>query len=214
MTIAAAEKGTDMSPLIMLRGLAWDVGLPVVAYYALHLAGFDDWIALLGASAVAAIRIAVVAVRRRRLNVFATVMLVVYGAGFALAFATGDPRALLLKNSLITGALGIVFLVTVLRGRPLTLSALKSFQPARAAEIQEEFDAEPAARRGHRISSTVWGVGLLAEALIRIPLVYLLPVDVAVGVTEALLIVTLVLLAVWNAWYVRRARGRAEGTAA
>ena len=35
----------------MLRGLGWDVGLPVVGYYALHLAGVHDFVALLVASA-------------------------------------------------------------------------------------------------------------------------------------------------------------------
>jgi hypothetical protein len=197
-----------VNALTMLRGLAWDVGLPVAVYYALHLAGLNDWIALLGASGVAAARIVWVAVRHRKLNPFATVMLVVYGAGFALALATGDPRTLLLRSSLVTGVLGIVFLVTVFRGRPLTLAALQSFQPAQADAAQAEYESDADVRRGHRISSTVWGVGLLAEALLRIPLVYLLPISVAVGLTEVLLIMTLVGLVAWNGWYVRRARAR------
>ncbi|MFR9807197.1 hypothetical protein ACL02T_33595 [Pseudonocardia sp. RS010] len=81
-------------------------------------------------------------------------MLLVYGIGFVLALATGDPRTLLLRNSLITASVGVVFLVTAIRG--------------------------------HRLSSTVWGIGLIVEALVRIPVVYLLPVDVSVGATEAL----------------------------
>ncbi|GAA1873979.1 hypothetical protein GCM10009836_63760 [Pseudonocardia ailaonensis] len=207
--MTSEDEPVTAGPLTMIRGLAWDVGLPVATYYVLHLLGFDDWIALLGGSVVAALRIVWVAVRHRRLNPFATVMLVVYGAGFALAFATGEPRTLLLRNSLITGVLGLVFLWTAICGRrPLTLSALQSFQPAQAAQVQAEFDTDADVRRGHRFSSTVWGVGLLAEALIRIPLVFLLPVSVAVGLTEALLIVTLVGLAAWNAWWVRRASRR------
>src|SRR5690242_7845016 len=94
-------------PLTMLRGLALDVGLPVLAYYALHLLGASDWVALLAASAIAAVRVVWSAVRARTLNVFATVMLAVYGAGFLMAFVTGDPRTLLLRNSLITGTVGI-----------------------------------------------------------------------------------------------------------
>ncbi|WP_181781445.1 VC0807 family protein [Pseudonocardia pini] len=208
-------------PMTMLRGLALDVGLPVLAYYALHLLGASDWIALLAASAVAAVRVVWSAVRARKLNVFATVMLLVYGAGFAMAFFTGDPRTLLLRNSLITASVGTVFLVTAIRGkRPLTLAALQSFTPAKAAEAQLEYDTDPHVRRGHRFSSTVWGVGLLAEAVLRVPLVYLLPVDVAVGVTEVLFVGTFVLLIAWNGWWVARARRRGsaqsstEGTAA
>jgi hypothetical protein len=200
------------SPRVMLSGLAFDVGLPIATYYALHLLGASDWVALLAASGVAAARIVWSAVRQRSFNAFATVMLLVYGVGFALAFATGDPRTLLLRNSLITASVGVVFLVTAIRGRrPLTLAALQSFVPARAAAAAAEYATNPHVRRGHRLASTVWGVGLIAEALIRIPVVYLLPVDVSVGATEALWIATFAGLMVWNGWYVRRAQKRRAG---
>ncbi len=150
------------------------------------LLGASDRVALLAGSGVAAARIGWSAVRARQLNAFATVMLLVYGAGFALAFATGDPRTMLLRSSLITAGVGLVFLVTAVRGRrPLTLAALQSFAPGSAEQAQREYDADPGVRHGHRFSSTVWGVGLLAEAIVRVPLVYLLPVEIAVGVTRS-----------------------------
>ena len=191
--------------LTMLRGLLWDVGLPVLTYYALHLLGAGDWVALLAASAVAAGRIGWTVLRHRALNQFATVMLLVYGIGLLLALVTGDPRALLLKNSLITAAVGAVFLATAIHGRrPLTLSAMQSFAPDRAAFLAERYRTDPEVRHGFRLTSVVWGVGLLAEAVLRLPLVYLLPIEVGVGATERLLIATFVLLGAWNAWYMRR----------
>jgi hypothetical protein len=144
-------------------------------------------------------------VRHRTLNQFATVMLLVYGIGLALAVVTGDPRALLLKNSLITAAVGAVFLATAIHGRrPLTLSAMQSFSPDRAAFLAERYRTDPDVRHGFRLTSVVWGVGLLAEAVLRLPLVYLLPIEVSVGATEGLLIATFVLLGAWNVWYLRR----------
>ena len=65
-----------IGPGVMLRGLAWDVGLPLAAYYGLHALGAADWPALLAATAVAGLRIVRVAVRDRRLNAFASMMLV------------------------------------------------------------------------------------------------------------------------------------------
>ena len=100
------RRGPHFSPRLMVRGLAWDVGLPLVAYYALHFLGASDWVALLTASCAAALRIVWAAVRDRRLNLFAVVMLVVFGVGLALAFVGGDPRFLLLKDSFVTGAVG------------------------------------------------------------------------------------------------------------
>ena len=193
--------------LVMLRGLLLDVGLPVAGYYVLHLLGAGDWMALLVASGLAATRVAWSAMRSRTLNAFALIMLLVCGVGFVLALSTGDPRTLLLRTSFITAAVGLVFLVTAARGRrPLTLAAMQSFAPAHAAQAAHEYATSPAARRGHRVLSTVWGVGLLIEALARIPLVYLLPIPVAVGLTEALTVTVVVGIAGWNAWYGRRLR--------
>ena len=196
------------SPQLLVRGLFWDVGLPVVGYYALHLLGVADWPALLTATGLAGLRIAWVAVRRRSLNLFATVMLVVFGLGVLLALVRGDARFLLLKNSIVTGAVGLVFLATLVRGTPLSLAASQSFQPARREEIRHEYDTDPRVRHGHRLSSAVWGAALLVESLVRVPLVYLLPVSVMVGVGEAMTIATFAGLITWNLWYVKRATAR------
>ena len=191
----------------LLRGLAWDVGLPVVTYYALHLLGATDWVALLASALVAGVRLGWGAVRQRSLNPFATVMLLVFGIGLALTFVSGDPRFLLVKESFVTGAVGLTFLVTALRGRrPLTLAAQQSWHPEQAAELAAEYRDVPAARRGHRFVSTVWGTGLLAEAALRVPLVYLLPINVMVGVSTGMAVLTFVGLAVWTGRYTARAR--------
>jgi hypothetical protein len=207
-----ADDAPHFSPRSMLRGLGWDVGLPVLGYYALHFLGVADWPALLAATALAGVRIVWVAIRERSLNLFATVMLVVFGLGVLLAFVSGDARFLLLKNSIVTGAVGLVFLATTLWGRPLSLAASQSFQPGRREEILHDYDTDPIVRRGHRVSSAVWGGGLLAESLVRVPLVYLLPVSVMVGVGEAMTIVAFAGLITWNLWYVRRVTARAEAS--
>jgi hypothetical protein len=208
VTDKAAKTGSrpaGAGPLGIVRGLAWDVGLPVAAYYALHLPGASDWVALLAATGAAGLRLAWTALRHRSLNAFAMVMLIVYGIGLVLAFATGDPRMLLLRSSITTAAVGVAFLVSAAIGRrPLTLAAQQSFSPGSAAELAEEYRTEPLARRGHRVSSTVWGAGMLAESVARVPIVFLLPVDVAVGLSEGLLVATFALLILWNGWYVRR----------
>ena len=201
------------SARLMLRGLAWDVGLPVLGYYALHLAGVSDLVALLVASALAAVRIIWVAVRDRELNPFATVMLLLFGLGLVLALVSGDPRFLLLKNSVVTGAIGLVFLGTTLFGTPLTLAASQSFQPDRKAELRQAYETDPHVRRGHRLSSAVWGVGLILEALVRVPLVFLLPIDVMVALGEVLTIAVIGGLLAWNIWYVKRAMARGEAAA-
>ncbi|MEU8665172.1 hypothetical protein, partial [Actinoplanes philippinensis] len=65
----------------MIRGLAWDLGLPLVTYYGLHAAGAPDTAALLAGTVGAALRMAWVAVRSRTISPFSMVMAAVFGVG-------------------------------------------------------------------------------------------------------------------------------------
>ncbi len=200
-----------MNVRAMVRGLAWDVGVPVVAYYALTLLGASDWVALLTGTCLAGLRVVWGVVRERALNPFAAVMLLVFGLGLALSFVTGDPRFLLLVKSLTTAVVGLFFLVTAAVGRrPLTLAAQQSWSPDTAEELGREHAADPDVRRGHRFVSTVWGLGLVGEALLRVVIVLLLPLHVAVGASSALLVVVIGALVVWTGRYVARAQRRAR----
>ncbi len=190
----------------MVRGLAWDIVLPLVTYYTLHLLGVGDWAALLTAMLVAGARVALVAVRSRTATPFAIVMVISFGMGLALAFVTGDIRFLLLKDSLTTATVGVVFLVMTALGQPLTLAAARTWQPELAERMTAQFRTVPAVRHWHVTASTVWGVGLLVEAALRVPLVYLLPVDVVVGGSAALAVAAYAALIAWTGWYLRRAR--------
>jgi hypothetical protein len=202
------------APLI---GLAADVGLPVAGYYVLHALGASDWTALLGGALLAGLRLLWVFVRDRRVTWFGAVMLAVFGIGLALVFVSGDPRFVLVKDSFVTGGVGLVFLASLFAARPLTFAALESWQPAKAAELGAMWDHAPGVRRVFRVSAIVWGVGLLTEAALRIPLIYALPIDVAVGVSTGMLVTAFVALGVWNGIYASRAERRlsaADGTAA
>jgi hypothetical protein len=214
-----ATRVAGTSGRTMVRGLALDVGLPLVTYYVLHAAGVSNWFALLAATLLAGARIALVAVRQRVLNAFGLVMLVVFGLGLVLSFATGDVRFLVLKDSIGTGVLGLLFLCFALAGHPLTLAATRTWAPERAAAMAERYRTVPAVRHGHFIVSMVWGLALLTEALVRVLLVFLLPISVVVGLSSALVVVVIGSLMVWTLWYIRRARsalgveGRTAGAA-
>lgn len=54
------------------------------------------------------------------------------------------------------------------------------------------YRADPDVRRGNRFTSTVWGAVLVLESAIRVPLVYLLPIDVMVGLSTATPVVAFV----------------------
>lgn len=184
-----------------LAGAAWDLGACVGAYYALRLAGADEWTALLVATVLAAARLVWVAVRRRRVTWFAAVMLAVFGTGLAWMLVTGDVRSLLLRESVVTAGVGTVFLLSAVWGRPLTLSAAQTSRPGRADALAELYRTRPDVRRRFVVSALVWGVGLVIEAAARVPLVTTLPVDVVVGLNELLLWGAIGLLSAWSLVY-------------
>jgi hypothetical protein len=64
--------------------------------------------------------------------------------------------------------------------------------------MDREFHRDPAVRRWHLKVSAVWGVGLIAEASVRAVLVYLLPIDVMVGVSAALAVTVFAALIAWT----------------
>lgn len=184
----------------MLHGVLSDIGLPLAAYYGLRALGADEWVSLLASTLVAGVRTVRTALRERRLNAFSALMLAVFGVGFVLTFVSGDPRVMILKNSAVTLTVGLLFLVTTVAGRPLTMAAAKAWAPGDAAAIDEAWAHDPAARRGYRVSALVWGLGMVSEAVLRVVLTYLLPVDVMVGLSDVLWIAVVGALVAWTRW--------------
>lgn len=186
-----------------LFGMVWDLAASIGVYYALRIAGVPERTALLAATVLAASRLVWVAVRRRQVTWFAAVMLAVFGLSLLLSFVSGDARFLLLKESFVTAGVGTVFLLSVLGGRPLTLSAAQTSQPWRAAAIDRMFRDRPDIRRRFFVSAVVWGVGLLIESAVRVPLVYTLSVDAMVGLSEGMFWGTIGVLMAWSMFYTR-----------
>jgi len=206
---APAAQPASASRRSALRGMVssmfWDVGLAVVAYYGLRLLGFDEYVALLAGTIASAGRITWVAVRARRLDAFAVFLLILFAVGLGLTFVTGDARFVLVKDSATSGVAGLIFLTSLAIGRPLTYYAAQRFAgPAGAVELRARAAADPAVRRRYSVSSAVWGAGLLAEAVLRIPLAYLLPLDVAVGASNLLMAAAYTALITWTIHYSKR----------
>jgi hypothetical protein len=163
-----------------MLGLLWDAGLPTAFYYVLRAAGASEWTALLGATVVAGARVAWVAVRTRRITWFGALMLLVFGIGLTLAFVTGDPRLMLAKNSLSSMIIGAAFLISIAFDRPLTLIAFQTWRPQDADAWQRSYTSDPVSRRLFRRAAVAWGIGMLTTAALRLPVIYLLPLDIAV----------------------------------
>ena len=145
-------------------------------------------------------------VRRRTLDAMS--LLVLGGIGLSLAgFALGgSPRLLLMRESLITGLIGLAFLASVLIGRPL-VEVLARAALARQAAIQgttEEWEETPAMRRAMKVMTAVWGCGFVAETCLRVGLVFSLPVGSALVAGPVVGYTAIGLLVGWTWLYGKR----------
>ncbi|WP_370944677.1 VC0807 family protein [Amycolatopsis sp. cg5] len=187
----------------MLPSILRDIVPPTAAYYVLHAVGADDRLALLTASLVAGGLMVFEAVKRKRLEIFSAVMLGVFGIGLVLSLISGDPRFMLVKESFGTATLGGAFLISCVVGKPLLYLAARRFQADETDKFERLYE-NPAARRRFKVLSSVWGVGLIAEALIRVVLCFRLPIDTMVALSPVLMIGTIALLLGFTARQVRR----------
>ncbi|MEV0148278.1 MULTISPECIES: VC0807 family protein [unclassified Nonomuraea] len=201
----------------MLRVALCDVVPSVALYYVLRLLHASEYAALLTAALAGLVRAAYVAVRERRLEGFAAFMFLIFGLGLALAFVTGDARFTLAVKSVTTAVIAAVLVATCVAGRPAAFGLAKRFgaeDAATAGRWDVLYRDQPAFRRVYLVMTLTWAGALLAESAARIPLVYLLPVDVMAGLSSVMLVGTLVLLGVWSAWYGGRGERSAAGTTA
>ncbi|MUM09352.1 hypothetical protein B5P44_31780 [Mycobacterium sp. CBMA 213] len=196
---------------MLLRSMLWDVLPALAVYYGARAAGAGPVPALIGGSACAAIRVAWVAARRRSIDSLSILLLLGFALGLVLSMFFQSPGAVLLKDSATTAVSGLVFLISALIGRPLTFAVVlraAGDDAEHRADLNARWSAEAGFRRRFIVVSTVWGIGLLVEALARIPLVLALPADDAVVGSNLLGVGIIGALFGWSAWYRRRAQAR------
>ncbi|MET9251696.1 VC0807 family protein [Nonomuraea sp. NPDC003709] len=201
-----------MNKSILLKTLVPDVVLPVAVYYACRRFGVDEELSLLLGAAAAFVRVLIAAVVRRQFNGLAALVCAGFVAGLLLAFVTGDPRFLLAKESLLSGMLGLLLLGSCLAGKPLMYAVMRRLtagDPGKLAEWERLWQSAPQFRKVFLTLTLVWGAGLLTESIIRIPLIYSLPLDVMAGLSTVLQLATFALLIGWSLLYRRQRLGRA-----
>lgn len=191
------------APRIVLRiGLLF--GAPTAAYYLLRWAGSGVYLALVVSALVAAVPGLVTLARERRLDGLSAYMTAMVLGALAVSLLPGSTRFLLAKEAVMTGVTGIWFVASAIRRRPLAYVLSRPLLEGRfrwPSDWDGLWAASPRFRRMWRVSSVIYGIGTLLDAVLRVVFAYTLPPDAVPALALALVAVTTVALAVVNNVY-------------
>jgi hypothetical protein len=194
--VPAGHAPADRPPAAAsLRPLLIDVGIPLGIYYLLRdRFGASLWLSLALSSVGPAVRAIAGLVAERKVNLLAVLILVVNLAGIGVSFLTGNPRAMIAKDSIVSSVIAFAILGSVVLRRPLMSAGLKPFVTKGRTERMAAWDrlSTTSARfRGLELAfSTIWGLALLAECAARLVGAYTLPVTTMVWLGTVMALVS------------------------
>ncbi|MFE0463030.1 VC0807 family protein [Kitasatospora sp. NPDC058965] len=214
---APARKGSAAA-LGWLVSIAFNVAAPIIIYNQARSQGASDFVAILLSGLGPVLDIAIYLAWHRRVDEFAVVSMVFVGlTGVVSLIGPHDARLLLAKDSAITGLFGVLCLVTLLAPRPLMFYFGRKFAtdgtPEQAAWWNGlwEFEGFRTVQRNLTIG---WGLGYLAEAAVRLVVVYGTSRGTAVTVNNILPYAVTGVLVFWTISYARRAQAKGAARAA
>ena len=183
-----------------LRPVLIDAVGPIAAYFGLRALGVADLPALLAGAGVAAADAMVSLAIQRRLRPLPVVVCAIFALTGALAYATHDPRMLLLKPSIVSAGLGAYLLGIAAHGPSLAAAlapVIARGSADRAQRWREAWAQAPPLRRCMRLACAVSGALLVAEAASRAVIVFRFAVAQSLFLAHApgaIVIVALVLI--------------------
>jgi len=190
-----------------------NVILPTATYYALvHAAHTPDVPALLISGIWPLLEIAYTIRRERHVDEFSVFVLIGIAIGVLTTAFSADARAVFMKDSITTGLLGLIFLVTLLVGRPLTFYLGRRFATDGSKVQRDWWDGlwqYPQFRRVQRQLGAMWGIGMLGEAATRTVLTWKLGTSTMVAVNNIVPYVIIAVLVFLTITIGRRAQAAA-----
>ncbi len=195
-------------PSIIING-----AIPLAIYLILKHYNYSELVALSASVLFPVIGSVISIVRQRTLDLIAALALLGIAISIIAIFLGGDPKLLLIRESFLTGALGIACFVSLLLPRPLMFYFGRYFatanDPARIAQYNGLWQY-PYFRFVNRVITAVWGVAYAGEFILRVILVYTLPSAVVLAVSPIILGGITILTITWTFAYARRASRRGE----
>ena len=196
--------------------LALDVGINILLPYAVYSYAqphVGEVKALMISSAPPILWSLVEFARHRRVDALSILVL----AGIVLSLlgyiGGGGAKMLQLREKLVTGIIGLAFLLSAAVRRPLIYELARASmirQGSAEADRMHALRDNPAFRRTMTLMTVVWGFGLVIDVAVGCVLVFALSIKQYMLVGPVVGYSLMAALGLWTFWFARRARARGE----
>jgi uncharacterized membrane protein len=148
----------------------------------------------------------------RRVDALSVVVLLGIGLSIALMAVGGSTRVLLVRESLVSGLIGVVFLFSLLRERPiiyyLARATIARQQADGVSRFEHVWNERPLLRANLRMMTAIWGAALTAETVLRCWLAWHWPVERSLIVLPIISYTIYGVLMGWTVWMQKQMRAR------
>ncbi len=196
----------SLVPSLVINGV-----LPIVLYQVLRGRGVAAVPALVAGSVFPITYTLWGWARSRSLDLIAGISLVFIVIGALASLVSGSTRFTLIKESFFTGLFGFIFFGSLLAPRPLMFYIARQFATGGVRERMKRWDdlwQYPGFRHPMRVMTAMWGTTFVADAMIRVVLVFVLSTSAFLVASQALFYATFVLTMFATIAYGRRAQRR------
>ncbi len=168
--VTSADRGRFL-PLAKI--VVFDLVGPLVTYSVLRSTGMSTVGALILSGIFPAFGVLLGLALDRRVDAFGVLVLIGIAVGTALGLASGSARLVLLEASVPTAVFGVVCIGSLWTDRPLMYRFAIEFIGADTPKGRDFADnwRYPGFRRAFRVTTVVWGVAYLVEAIARVIIV-------------------------------------------
>ncbi len=196
----------------VLIELAFNIALPVLIYVSTK-AQLGDVRALMLASAPPILWSLATFIRERKLDAIS--LLVLTGIALSLVgfVGGGGVKFLQLRENLVTGLVGLIFLGSAIINRPLIFQLARAGARRISPAAAKGFDAlrqDAHFRRAMMLETLAWAFGLLAACAVNCTLVFILPIATFLLVSGPISYAMIGLLTIFTSWHVPRTKKASE----
>lgn len=188
-------------------------GLVPVAVYNLLLAYYSSFVSLLIATLVPLLDNLYHVIKFRKTDAFGLFMLTGFILSLLAFLLGGNEKLILIRESLVTGILGLVFIGSLFNSKPLIYHFALRFSAKDESEQKGKFENNwefSYFRFVIRLMTAVWGIALLTEAIIKTILVYELSITTFLAVSQVIFYFILGVTILWTVIYRKYAKTRLD----